>query len=394
MQVRLKAATTYFKLVAADRGLGGRIGKRLEMRGMIRLVAVACIVGAMAAVGFAQHEEEKLLTVETLPPEPTVIMSGDPVKITYRVRFPELVHAGREIIILEDRMTPESLSVHPFEATGLAIEKRAVRGGHVWDFVYSLRLINVEKSSYTIPPVAVYWLVRDFGEAIEEAEVQQVESQAAPVRYVSTITDSGPLDIRDTIDLGEYESLATAWTTVAWVVSPLPLLLWILYAGRLSRRPRAVSVKERTNVELEHTEGQLALPPSVRMARRQLRRTVLKLRDSSASEDDRALRALDRDLVISIREYLHAELPDLNTGDTAREIKNYVETRVPRGGRREALLALASRLVVLQRRLEHGASESIPDPVEEARVLEDSVNHLRPHVRVWREMRNGWRRGR
>jgi hypothetical protein len=360
---------------------------------MIRPVAVACFIGLMASVNLAQHDEEKLVTVETLPPEPTVIMSGDLVKITYRVRFPELMAVGKEIIILEDRMTPETLSVHPFEGTALQIEKRAVRGRHVWDFAYRLRLIHPDKSSYTIPPIVVYWLVRDFGEAIEEAEVQQVETAPAPVRYVSTITDAGLLDIRDTIDLGEYGTLATAWTTIAWVVSPLPLLLWILYVGKLSRRPRPVSVKDRTDEELEQIEGQLSVPPSVGTARRQLRRTIRRLIDSGSSEDGQALRALARDLVISIRDYLHAELPELNPGDTAREIKHHVETRVPPGSRREALLALASRLVVYQRRLELDVADSIPDQAEEARVLDASVNQLRAHVRMWRQVRNRLPRG-
>ena len=38
---------------------------------MMRLVAVACFIGLMSAADLAQHEDEKLVTVETLPPEPT-----------------------------------------------------------------------------------------------------------------------------------------------------------------------------------------------------------------------------------------------------------------------------------------------------------------------------------
>ena len=356
---------------------------------MIRLVAMACFIGLMAAVDLAQDAEEQLVTVETLPPEPTVIMSGDAVSVTYRVRFPELKDTGKEIIILEDRMTPEGLAVHPFEGIGLQIDKRAIRGEHVWDFVYRLRLIHSDKSNYTIPAISVYWLLRDFGEAIEKAEVQQVETTPATVRYVTTITDSGLLDIRDTLDLEEYAPLATAWTTVAWVVSPLPLLIWIVYVVRLSRRPRPISVRDRTDEELDRAEQQLSAPPSVTLARRQLRRTIRQLRDTAPGEDRPALPALERDLVIATRDYLHAELAELNHGDTAREIRNYVETRVPPGDRQQALLALASRLVVYQRRLELGVPESIPDPNEEARALDLSLDQLRPHVQMWRRVRNG-----
>lgn len=356
---------------------------------MMRLAAVACFIGLMPAVGQAQHDGEKLVRVETLPPEPTVIMSGDLVKMTYRVRFPELLDEGKEIIVLEDRMTPETLVVHPFEGVSLEIEKHRVRGGHVWDLAYHLRLIHPAKAEYAIPPIGVYWLVRDLGEAIEEAEVQQVATDPALVRYVTTITDLGSLDIRDTIDLGEYGTLAVAWTTIAWLVSPLPLVLWILYVATLSRRPKRVTVKDRMAEELEQIEGRLPVPVPVRAARRQLRRRIRGLSERPPAEDGRARLAVERDLVISIRDYLRAELPELNPGDTARDIKRHVETRVPPGGRQEALLVLASRLVVYQDRLEQGVFESTPDPAEEARVLDMSLDRLRPHVQMWQQVTGG-----
>jgi hypothetical protein len=360
---------------------------------MIRQAVVACLIGLMPAVGVAQHDEERLVTVETLPPEPTVLMSGDLVKITYRLRFPELVDAGQEIIILEDRATPENLAVLPFEGVGLQIEKRALRGGHVWDFGYSLRLIHRDKSTYTIPPISFYWLVRDLGEAVEKAEVRQVETSPALVRYVTTITEAGPLDIRDTIDLGGYATLAAAWTTVAWIASLAPLLVFIVYVAKLSRRPRPVTVKDRSVEELEQITSRLPVPPSVGAARRQLRRTIRRLRDAAPAEDGQDFRALERDLVITTRDYLHAELPALNPGDTAREIKHHVETRLPPGRRQTALLALASQLVVYQRRLEQGPPEPISDPSEEARALDASLNQLLPHIRMWRQVRDGLKRG-
>jgi hypothetical protein len=360
---------------------------------IIRQTVVACFIGLMPAVGLAQHDDEKLVTVETLPPEPTVIMSGDLVKITYRVRFPELVDAGQEIIILEDRTTPEKLSVLPFEGVGLQIDKRALGGGHVWDFGYSLRLIHRDKSTYTIPPISFYWLVRDFGEAVEKAEVRQVETSPAPVRYVTTVTESGPLDIRDTIDLGRYAKLAAAWTTVAWIASLLPLVLWIVYVAKLSRRPRPVTVNERSVEELDQITSRLPVPPSVGAARRQLRRAIRRLRDAAPAEDGRGLHALERDLVITTRDYLHAELPALNPGDTAKEIKHHVETRLPPGRRQKALLALAARLVVYQRSLEQGPPEPISDPSEEARALDASLDQLLPHVRMWQQVRDGLKRG-
>ena len=49
------------------------------------------------------------VSVETLEIEPTVVKTGDLIIQTYRVRFPDLINEGREVIILEDRMAPENL---------------------------------------------------------------------------------------------------------------------------------------------------------------------------------------------------------------------------------------------------------------------------------------------
>ena len=62
-----------------------------------------------------------VVQVETLELEPTVVKTGDIITQTYRVRFPDLIGEGKEIIILEDRMTPENLPVHPFEGVSLCL---------------------------------------------------------------------------------------------------------------------------------------------------------------------------------------------------------------------------------------------------------------------------------
>ena len=86
-----------------------------------------------------------LVQIETLELEPTVVKTGDLITQTYRVRFPDLIDEGKEIMILEDRMVPETLPVHPFEGVSLDIEKRQVEDEHIWDFTYDFRLIAPEK---------------------------------------------------------------------------------------------------------------------------------------------------------------------------------------------------------------------------------------------------------
>ncbi len=122
------------------------------------LVMLACLVTLMLQPVFAQEPGAEAiaadvspLRIETLEIEPTVAKTGDLIIQTYRVRFPDLVGEGREIIILEDRMAPENLPVHPFEAVSLDITKRQIEDEHVWDFAYGLRLMSPEKALYVLP---------------------------------------------------------------------------------------------------------------------------------------------------------------------------------------------------------------------------------------------------
>ena len=190
--------------------------------------------------GAAQPPEEDVgrfgpVRVETLELEPTVVKTGDPITQVYRLRFPDLISEGQEIIILEDRMTPEALPVHPFEAVSLTVDKRQIEGEHIWDFSYGFRLVDPNKMTYLLPNFSFYYLIRDLGEDIEDAEVQQVDGGQGLVRYVTSITDEPLLYIRDTIELGNFAGRATVFQSLAWAVAPLPLLVW-LFGWLVSRR--------------------------------------------------------------------------------------------------------------------------------------------------------------
>jgi hypothetical protein len=90
--------------------------RRRETARMTRVLAAAAVLGWLAAAPAAvaaQHAPEGLVAVETLPPEPTVLTSGDAVRMTYRLRFPDLTEQGKEIVVLEDRMAAAALVVPP-----------------------------------------------------------------------------------------------------------------------------------------------------------------------------------------------------------------------------------------------------------------------------------------
>lgn len=349
----------------------------------VNLVSGTSGVAGQGAVSDVDTAASPVL-VETLELEPTVVKTGDVITQTYRLRFPDLISEGREILILEDRMTPENLPVHPFEAVTLAVYKSQVEDEHIWDFEYGLRLIAPEKAVYVVPSFSFYYLMRDLGEDIEDAEIQQVDGGQGLVRYVSTMTDVPILNIRDSIELGEFGWRAAFFRTLAWTVAPLPLLVWLVLLIRQARKPKEISMEAAKELEeLERLEAQIPIPPSIWEARRHLSRDVQALEDA-AGDGNGSLRELERDLVISAREYLQAELPDLTTGDTPKDIQRHIG-HLEDGGRKAALTTLAARLAVYHRGLEEGGeTTTIQNPVEEAQLLGMSLTELRPHIRLWR----------
>jgi len=325
------------------------------------------------------------VTVETLEIEPTVVKTGDLITQVYRVRFPDLIAEGREIIILEDRMVPETLPVHPFEGVSLEIDKNRIEDEHIWDFEYGFRLIAPEKAVYVVPGFSFYYLMRDLGEDIEDAEIQQVDGGQGLVRYVTTMTDLPVLNIRDTIELGEFSGLSALFRTITWAVAPLPLFVWLFLLVRLARKPKAISVEAvREAEELERLEALIPIPPSIWEARRNLRRQLKALEEIVVSDNGMVMRDIERELVMSAREYLQAELSDLHPGDTPKDIQQHVDG-LKEGPRKEALSTLALHLVGYQNSLERGGEvTAIENPMEEAQILQASLTQLRPHILLWR----------
>lgn len=328
-----------------------------------------------------------LVQVETLELEPTVVKTGDRITQRYRLRFPDLIPSGREIIVLEDRMTPEALPVHPFEATSLAVEKDRIDDTHVWDFVYEFRLVAPDKMTYALPSFSFYYLVRDLGEDIEDAEVQQVDGGQGLVRYVTSITDEPLLDIRDTIELGTFSGLATFFRTLAWVVAPLPLLIWFVMLVRFARKPKAVSLeKQQEEDELARIEAQIPALPSIWEARRAVSRELAALRRLPRDVAAHELADRQRALVLALRDYLRADLPGLHPGDTALDIQRHVDG-LKDSYRKGALGVLAGRLAAYQRGLETGVPAPVERPAGEARMLAEALRRLRPYVRMMNSLK-------
>jgi hypothetical protein len=346
---------------------------------LVFCIALALVLAAARAV--AQHdpasqtEELPALSVETIGIEPTVAMTGDVLTAAYRVRFKNLTAQGKEIIVLEDRMAPDKLPFAPFDGLGLEVDKRQVGDEHVWDFVYRLRIVRPVKEVQVVRSLTFYWLIRDFGQKIEEARVLQAETAPLQVRYVSTITDEPVLDVRDEIDLGSFRRRALVSRGIAWIVAPLPLAFWIVAAVRSARRPRQIPAGRQLD-DIDASDTPLAAAPSSRQTQQNLLRHLRELAALAGPPGAPASADLHRRLVVSLREYLLAHIPALNPGDTAKEIRRHVETL--RDGKRAELLAvLSGRLVAYQDALERNEPAPIGDPAAEARAIQAVVNALR-----------------
>jgi hypothetical protein len=325
-------------------------------------------------------EADAPLWVETVGLDPTVGKTGDLIAATFRVRFRDLAREGKEVLVLEDRMAPDKLPSAPFEAVGLTVEKRRVGDLSIWDFIYRVRIVGQKKAPVVLPSVTFYWLVRDIGQQIEDVQVRQAPTAPLPFRYVSTITDQGALELRDDIELGRFSGRAALFRFLGWVIAPLPLAIWLITAGLALRRPRKPAAIKRPVPSQAEPEVVLPESPTLRQARRQLM-GQLRARGNGNSSDGATPEA-DAAVTRALREYLFAELPALNPGDTARDIRRYVQTRMSPGSRQETLDALAARLIAYQDGLERGVPVANTDPLEEEKHIESLLTQLNVRARL------------
>ena len=327
---------------------------------------------------------DSVLSVETLGLEPTVGKSGDVVDATYRLRFRDMVREGREVMILEDRMAPERLPLAPFDAVGLDVQKQQTGDQHTWTFTYHVRVIGLNKGIVKLPSIAFYWLVRDLGQSVEKAEVRQTASAPLQFRYVSTITDEPVLDIRDDIELGSFARRATLFRVIAWIVAPLPLVAWVVSAGMALRRRRTPLAPVKRSIAREEPPDPLEpIAPTIRQARGRLRHEARALQDLAGAHGHADIPA-QAELVRSLKRYLTAELPNLNPGDTARDISRHIQRQVTGGIRKEALGALAAILVDCQDELEQEVRRPTRDPLSEVQRIDAALAALHPSAR-WRD---------
>ncbi|MEK9180452.1 MAG: hypothetical protein AAB897_03510 [Patescibacteria group bacterium] len=296
------------------------------MRQALAKTALICLICALLAIFVISETRTSPLIVETQKPSTTVVKTGDQFQQTYRVRFLDLSHRGKEIEILADEMQPDKLNFAPFEATRLEITKNKNGKEYDWDFTYTLRVINKEKGEYAIPKIKFLWVVKTLGGNEKETKVREFETEGVRIKYVSTITKEPHLDIRDETDLGTFWPYAYAF----WALSVLVALLFLGYLWRELRKSSA----EKTPAEQAQTR---------RQAYRKIERLIAEIETlgkNEPTEDSMALCVLK--FMELERKLLMLELPEECNAWTAQEILGHVDKL--KSGRRKATLAqLAER---------------------------------------------------
>lgn len=319
------------------------------------------------------------LIVETLPPTPAVVKSGEFFQQTYRIHFLDLSARGQEIVVLEDQLSAFNVPIFPFEAINLDKAKNKVGNVHIWDFTYTLRLLNKEKGVYIIPKIRIPWIWEG-----GEQNHPVVETEEVPVHYISTITPGAFLNVRDRIDFGSFYRTAQR----LWVVSGTLLVVLVTFwavalfkQGRLRHQSAMLPLVIAQEADEGMPEGIRVL--SFKQARRNLQHALRCWKKATAhppvfSESEPPAPfwlKQGREVFGSLYVFLTAA-GGYPIGHTPKDILNDlrlgVVQRPIRIGWQNILLFLAERLVLYQWFLENGTFYVFADQAE-VKIIQKSL---------------------
>lgn len=188
-------------------------------------------------------QEFSPIVIETGKPNPSVVKSGEPFRVTYRAKFFDTV------LIFEERMQPSNLVMEKIEVIDLKIEpkKREYNDSlgylNVWDFTYTFRIIQPEKEAYKIPPFNFIWAEKRAGvsdeETREKEKPREFLTEEVGVNYVSSIVKPPALDIRDEIIFSSPVASGAVLRRWAYGVIGMALLFLGLIIFRFPRNLKA-----------------------------------------------------------------------------------------------------------------------------------------------------------
>jgi hypothetical protein len=306
------------------------------------------------------------ITVDTFPPVPSVVRTGDTFTVLYRVRYLDLTQWNEELIFFDNEIILENMQglARPFEVVDIKRRELIYQDGEYrQDFVFTFSIIDREKGVKELPELQFRWAIKKPGQAEEDLQPSVAESVRVLINYLPTVPPDSHLDIRDGLKLGNASSMAWFYKLVVPVASFSFLGLWAFMFVRYIRTPRQL---EAISFEINDSEindlTQYLVPHSfmtVKQAKRSLIKSLKHSRNilscSSAKWVDRQLLlTAERNVCLSTLNLLRAVFPKLNFGDTPREIEAFVKREVKDSSSKRIYLKLATNLVYYKDDLERG----------------------------------------
>ena len=324
-----------------------------------------------------------ILTQTLRTTNPTAVITGQPLRQAYVVRFIDLTHLGEEIMIRKEDLDHKSMG--DFEVTDFGIVYETKQGQfleHYWYVNYTLRVINSQKGPKVIPSFVVPWKLKKAGQQENEPGIlfnYDLKTEEVHLNYVSTIPAKDPnLIIRDQMDFGTFSTSALVLRSASWFLAVAPLGLWLLlFSLRLRSAGRHFREEEIVKPEEDFLDGVKDGKLSLWRIKRQLQGIIRRVKKIGLDRYPENTYDLMPELYNALMAYLRLKVRNSTVGTTGTEMLGLVG-KLADGSNKRALAQLAERAAAYQYCLEGGRLSVywLGNPLRDAKLLKKTLRNL------------------
>lgn len=350
-------------------------------------------------------QEMSPIVIKTGKPVPSVVRSGEPLKITYRAEYIDLV------LIEEDQILQPGNTAGQFEAIKLEVvtlphiddEKLGII--HIQEFTYTFRIIKPEKGLKKVPSFDFVWVEKKAGttkdNAKQTAELQKIPTDEVSIGYISS--SSGikppPIDIRDEMI---FSSPSRTGTQLRWfgygligLLSLLALGVVVFWTGVGQSKPQQASGKTAG----ENPEAQMVVEVVPNLSPKKARKKflqALRLMQANTQLAHEEGIGLETEVYNLLREYVLAEFSESPVKASASDTPNELYTRLVNLGEKQrkeagskysAALRLSKKMENYYADMESRSSVYLPRVLHEIGELVNIVEDLSWKSRMWKALR-------
>ncbi len=336
-------------------------------------------------------QEFSPIVIKTGKPIPSVVKSGEPFKITYRVNFLNTV------IVYEEQMKPGNLALEKVEVIDLEVVKYPPEDNdtlgivNVWDFIYTFRIIQPQKGVYKIPSFNFIWVEKKAGATVEETKdkekPREMPTEEVGVGYVSSVVKPPPLDIRDEISFVSHVFSPFAFRLAAQVVigiSSLLVMVIVFRFARFSKNRRSQEVDRESNTETaEDVVDNMEPILSPKQARKKFLKELKKLQGENMLDLTKKIRFIVRLLLLAeLRGTIRDSMSENEIYTKLSGLDDKQKKQV--GSKYSVMLDLVRRLKGYQEDIDSGRCSL--NPVKEIAELRTAVSDLNLYLKLYRRV--------